>query len=71
MHARRRIWGNHAEYLNNIYQKGAVVTCRRLPMAKLWSCEVIRWQLGAPEEASALFLQTAFLESARFFLTWG
>ena len=26
----RRTWSNHVEYLNNIYQKGAVVTCGRL-----------------------------------------
>lgn len=33
-------------------------------MAKLWSCKVIRWKLGAPEEASAIFPQTAFLRAA-------
>jgi len=49
---------NHVEHLNNIYQKGAVVTCCRPPMTELWSCKVIRWQLGEPEEASAIFLQT-------------
>lgn len=57
-------WRNHVEYLNNIYQKGAVVTCVRRPMAKLWGCEVIRRQLGAQEEAAARFLQTTFLRVA-------
>lgn len=64
MHAGRIIWSDHVEGLNNIYQKGAAVTCRHCPMAELRSSGVIWWQLGAPAEAPAVILQAEFLSTA-------
>lgn len=51
------------EGLNNIYQKGATITCHHCPMAELRRSLVILWQLGAPEEESAVNLQTEFLRA--------
>lgn len=59
------------EGLNNIYQKGALVTCRHCPIAELWSSRVFRWQLGAHEEAPAVILQTEFLRAASATLSVG
>ena len=65
MHAGKIIWSDHVEGLNNIYQKGAAVTCRHRPMAELRSSGVIWRQLGAPAEAPAVILQAKFLSRQR------
>lgn len=69
MHAGKIIWSDRVEGLNNIYQKGAAVTCRHCPMAELRSSGVIWWQLGAPAEAPAVILQTEFLSSQRHIIS--
>lgn len=64
MHAGKIIWSDHVEGWNNIYQKGAAVTCHYCPMAELRSSRVIWWQLGAPAEAPAVILQAEFQSAA-------
>lgn len=53
------------EYVNNIYQRGAGVTCARPPMTERGSCKVIHRQVVEKQEAPAMFLQTWLKKSAR------